>query len=70
MLWVIFLLRRVLEPDIVTGGMFAFSGNIENRPIFEAELVFYSLSKEIQDQRGEPVIMLLSFAQVSAARLL
>lgn len=70
MLWVIFLLRRGSEPDTVTGRMCALSGNIEDRHILDVELVFSPLSKEIQDRTGEPVMMPLSIAQVSAARLL
>lgn len=50
--------------------MHALSGNIEDRHIFEVELVFSPLSKEIEDRTGEPVMMPLSIAQVSAARLL
>lgn len=59
-----------MEPDTVTGGMFALSRNIEDRPIFVVELVFYPLSKEIQHRTGEPVIKPLSISLVSAASLL
>lgn len=50
--------------------MCALSGNIEDRPIFEAELIFYPLSKEIEDRTSRAVIMPLSIAQVSSAKLL